>query len=73
MSETLLSQITAANIKESSVVEEMVHCFIAIIAMKIFMNKNSRTYRIISESEVAFFFFLIVIEYIINKATPLRR
>jgi hypothetical protein len=25
--------------------------------MKIFMNKNSRTYRIISESEVAFFFF----------------
>jgi hypothetical protein len=53
MSETLLSQITAANIKESSVVEEIVHCFIAIIAMKIFMNKNSRTYRIISESEVA--------------------
>jgi len=53
MSETLLSQITAANTKESSVVEEMVHCFIAIIAMKIFMNKNSRTCRIISESEVA--------------------
>jgi hypothetical protein len=53
MSETLLSQITAANIKESSVVEEMVHCFIAIIAMKIFMNINSRTCRIISESEVA--------------------
>jgi hypothetical protein len=53
MSEPLLSQIRAVNIKESSVVEEMVHCFIAIIAMKIFMNKNSRTYRIISESEVA--------------------
>jgi hypothetical protein len=53
MSETLLSQIRAVNIKESSVVEEMVHCFIAIIAMKIFMNKNSRTCRIISESEVA--------------------
>jgi hypothetical protein len=51
--------MTAVNIKESSVVEEMVHCFIAISAMKIFMNKNSRTqsrcttYRIISESEVA--------------------
>jgi len=53
MSETLLSQIRAVNIKESSVVEEMVHCFIVIIAMKIFMNQNSRTYRIISESEVA--------------------
>jgi hypothetical protein len=53
MSETLLPQITAANIKESSEAEEIVHCFIAIIAMKIFMNQNSRTYRIISESEVA--------------------
>jgi hypothetical protein len=39
MSETLLSQITAANIKESSVVEEMVHCFIAIVAMKIYIHE----------------------------------